>query len=39
MAVLCEQMFDGAALAITFAGDPNLALSTFIAIWAHEVPG
>lgn len=39
MAIFMEHIFDGIALGIVFNSGPDAALSTFIAVWAHEIPG
>ena len=35
---LMENTVDGIALGVVFNTNKDLALSTFIAIWAHELP-
>ena len=33
-----EKILDGIALGVAFTSSPDTALSTFIAVWAHEIP-
>ena len=33
-----EKVLDGVALGVAFSSTPDTALSTFIAVWAHELP-
>lgn len=33
-----EKILDGIALGVAFSSTPDTALSTFIAVWAHELP-
>ena len=35
---LMENVVDGIAIGVVFNTNKDLAISTFIAIWAHELP-
>jgi len=35
---LMENIIDGIALGVVFKTNKDLAMSTFIAVWAHELP-
>ena len=35
---LMENIIDGIALGVVFNTNKDLAMSTFIAVWAHELP-
>ena len=38
IAGLMEKILDGVALGVAFSTSADTALSTFIAVWAHEIP-